>query len=91
EHQLGTDRFHSWMGHLFNLKKKDFLTTLPSSKTKTAFLSFPIQGLNTPFEHQSGTDRSHPWMGHLFNLKKKGFLTILPSSKTKTAFLSFPI
>ena len=72
-------------------KRRFFLTTLPSSKTKTAFLSLPTWSLHTSFEHQLSTDHSHSWMGHLFKLKKKGFLTILPSSKTKTTFLSFPI
>ncbi|MGH1093522.1 hypothetical protein, partial [Bacillus mycoides] len=38
---------------------------------KTAFLSLPIQGLNTSFEHQLGTNRHHPSLGHLSYLKKE--------------------
>ena len=77
---LSTDRSHSSMGHLFNLKE-GFSNNITVFKNKTAFLSFPIQGLNTPFEHQSGTDRSHSSMGHLFNLKRKALQPFFLSTR----------
>ena len=77
-------------GSSIQSKKKVFLTTLPSSKTKTAFLSLPTWSLHTSFEHQLSTDRSHSSLGHLFNLKE-GFSNNITVFKTKTAFLSFPI
>ncbi|MFD7206799.1 hypothetical protein, partial [Bacillus cereus] len=64
-------------------------TTLPSSKTKTAFLSLPTWSLHTSFEHQLSTDRSHSSLGHLFNLKKKVFSNNITVFKNKNSLPLF--